>query len=74
MKSPLEGPSGSTLARIAADLDMIAGVLAAYPTRNPAVWNSAEWLKDRKDLEIACERIRASARVLDELSSQTGLR
>lgn len=60
----------SVLTRIAADLEMIAGVLAAYPARNSRVWNSPEWLKDRKDLEIACERIRASARLLDELSSQ----
>jgi hypothetical protein len=58
------------LTRIAADLELIAGVLAAFPARNSETWNSAHWAKDRKDLEIACERMRASARLLDELSGK----
>lgn len=33
------------LARIAADLDVLAEVLGGYPGRNPEVWRSAEWAK-----------------------------
>ncbi len=60
----------SVLTRIAADLEMIAGVLAAFPARNTETWDSALFAKDRKDLEIACERMRASARLLDELAGR----
>jgi hypothetical protein len=56
------------LTRIAADLEVIAGVLGAFPARNPEVWESSPWAKDRKDLAIACERMRAAARLLDEIS------
>jgi hypothetical protein len=81
MKSLLEGflesrvhddsaEPATVLTRIAGDLEMIAGVLATFPERNSATWNSAQWAKDRKDLEIACERMRAAARLLDELAGK----
>jgi hypothetical protein len=58
------------LRRIAIDLDLIAEVLGGYPHRNPDVWLSAEWEKPLKDLELACERLRARAQQLDQIADE----
>ena len=60
------------LARVVADLELLAGVLAAFPGRNAETWDSPSWAKDRKDLAIACERMRTSARLLQQLAGKLG--
>jgi hypothetical protein len=58
------------LRRIAIDIDLVAEVLGRYPHRNPDVWLSAAWEKPLKDLELACERLRARARQLEQIADE----
>lgn len=63
--------TAAMLARIAADLDVLADVLGGYPDRNPEVWRSAEWAKQLTDLGVACERLRQRARQLEEIAERS---
>jgi len=63
-------PPAESLARIAANLKVIAGVLAEYPQRNPDAWNSPGWEKELRDLHIACERLNEYARRMEDLSAR----
>jgi hypothetical protein len=69
-KSEAHESPAQSLARIAANLQTIAAVLGEYPARNPDAWNSPEWAKELKDLQIACERLQEYARRVDDLSTR----
>ena len=64
-----DAPS-ARLARIGTDVGLLSHVLSGYPGRHPAVWRSAEWAKDLKDLELACAHLRDYARELQELAGR----
>jgi hypothetical protein len=58
------------LVRVGSDLDLLADVLRQYPDRHPEVWRSGEWVKDLKDLDLTCARLRRCAAQLDEIAER----
>jgi hypothetical protein len=62
-------PPAAALARVASSLRVIAGVLAAFPSRAPEAWNGPDRAKDLKDLQIACERLQEYARKVEEVAA-----
>jgi hypothetical protein len=58
----------AALARIAGGLDLLASVLAAFPTQNPQVWEHSSSAKQLKDLMFACEHLRQHARQLEAIA------
>jgi hypothetical protein len=62
----------TALRRTAQALEVLAGVLAGYPSRHADAWASEAWQKDLKDLEIACEQLRRHATELRRLADGGG--